>query len=454
MLIPRQVFAVRFRNLETYWEVRSVRIALTNRCHWPTELLSNLCSLRFEIVPERELATGQVQLLDRISFDEGKVFFGHRTQTKMTQYRAKSGDIAVSKINARKKAIGIVPDGVEVGLTIHFRALIPDISTVDTKYLWLALRSEYCRNQFDVETGGIGKGEISEERLLGVKVPLPPLEAQRAIVARWQAAQQSAREAEEQVKHIEASAEAQFFADLGLKPKDETVKQKVFVTRFKYLPHWNVRANQVVLQEHTLLDGKFPVVAGKDVLIEVKHGCSNPPSEKPTTLEILKISAVTKGVFDPFEKKYAHDNARVRRDFDLKKGDVLMCRTNGTLAYVGMSSLVDQNYENLIFPDKVIRVRGKDNILSEYLWLILQIYPVRLQIESSARTAVGNYAIGSDDIWNLHFPLPPRDIQEQIVNKVLSSRAEIARQKERAAQLRREAEAEVEALILGTKKIG
>jgi hypothetical protein len=161
MLIPDYVFAVRPRSLEKYWEVRSVRISLTNRCNWPTESLNNICSIRFEVVPKSELESGQVQFLDRISFDEGRVFFGNRTQTKMTQYRAKSGDIAVSKINAHKKAIGIVPDGVEVGLTIHFRALIPDKSKVDAKYLWLALRSEYCRNQFDVETGGIGKGEIS-----------------------------------------------------------------------------------------------------------------------------------------------------------------------------------------------------------------------------------------------------------------------------------------------------
>ena len=160
---------------------------------------------------------------------------------------------------------------------------------------------------------------------------------------------------------------------------------------------------------------------------------------------------MTRGTFNPLEKKFAKDNARVRREFDLKKGDVLMCRTNGTLAYVGMSALVDQDYENLIFPDKVIRVRAKENILPKYLWLVLQILPVRLQIESAARTAVGNYAIGTDDIWNLRFPLPPLSVQKQAVNKALASRHEIGRLRERAVQIRQEAQAEVEAMILGTK---
>jgi restriction endonuclease S subunit len=240
MPIPDYVFAVRPRSLEKYWEVRSVRISLTNRCNWPTETLNNICSIRFEVVPESELEARQVQFLDRISFDEGKVFFGNRTQTKMTQYRAKSGDIAVSKINARKRAIGIVPEGVEVGLTIHFRALIPDTSKVDTKYLWLALRSEYCRNQFDVETGGIGKGEISEERLLDIRVPSPPLEVQHAIVARWQAAQKSAREAEEQVYKLENAVPRSVLETLGIPFYENKTLPKVFACSWSSLENWGV----------------------------------------------------------------------------------------------------------------------------------------------------------------------------------------------------------------------
>ena len=77
----------------------------------------------------------------------------------------------------------------------------------------------------------------------------------------------------------------------------------------------------------------------------------------------------------------------------------------------------------------------------------------RGKIWSYLRSKVGNYAIGSDDIWNLRFPLPPLDIQKQIVTKILAKRAEITLLRERATQIRREAEAEVEAMILGTKPV-
>jgi len=130
-----------------------------------------------------------------------------------------------------------------------------------------------------------------------------------------------------------------------------------------------------------------------------------------------------------------------------------MCRTNGTLAYVGMSALVPQDIPDLIFPDKIIRLRASEAILPEYLWQILQSRPMRAQIEAAARTAVGNYAIGTEDIWNFRIPFPPMAIQQQIMAHVAEIRAEIARERESADRLTREVNAELEALIIGTKKL-
>jgi type I restriction enzyme S subunit len=119
-----------------------------------------------------------------------------------------------------------------------------------------------------------------------------------------------------------------------------------------------------------------------------------------------------------------------------------------------MSALIREDMANLIFPDKVIRVRtNHDRILPNYCWQVLQSYPVRAQIEAAARTAVGNYAIGTEDIWNLRIPLPPLSVQKKIMEQVAAGRKEIAREREAAKHIAREINAEVEALILGTKKV-
>jgi hypothetical protein len=77
----------------------------------------------------------------------------------------------------------------------------------------------------------------------------------------------------------------------------------------------------------------------------------------------------------------------------------------------------------------------------------------RSQIEAAARTAVGNYAIGSDDIWALRFPLPPLSVQRRIVENVAARRQEIARLSAEAKTIAHAAKADVEAMILGMKPV-
>lgn len=113
-----------------------------------------------------------------------------------------------------------------------------------------------------------------------------------------------------------------------------------------------------------------------------------------------------------------------------------------------------EDQRNLIFPDKVIRVRVKPELIRpDYLWLVLQTPFLRAQIKAAARTAVGNYAIGGKDIWNFEVPLPPLELQRKLVERVTAARAEIARERAAAAALRQTIAAEVEALILGTQPV-
>ncbi|CAG0988872.1 partial Type-1 restriction enzyme EcoKI specificity protein, partial [Anaerolineae bacterium] len=368
---------------------------------------------------------------------------------------ADPGDVIYSKIDVRNGAIGIVPDDMKrVALSSEYPvySVLPNVALAE--YIRLVFRTRYFRQAINsMISGASGRKRVQPKQIESLAIPLPPIHLQRAIVARWQQARQAIAEAEERIKLLEAKIDAQFFSDLGLKPPQAVKRPKAFAVPWKDSFQWSGRATYLLAQRHDLHKGKYPVVSGVDCLQEVKHGCGAPPSPKPTDLEILKISAVTRGSFDPQQKKYAQDKKRFREDFDLKRGDVLMCRTNGTLEYVGMSAWVDKDMDNLIFPDKVIRVRSRDNILPEYLWKILQLQPIRAQIEAAARTAVGNYAIGTHDIWNLQIPLPPLDVQRDLMRRVAEGRAEIARERAAAQQRARDIEAEIEALILGTRAI-
>lgn len=117
-----------------------------------------------------------------------------------------------------------------------------------------------------------------------------------------------------------------------------------------------------------------------------------------------------------------------------------------------MSALIPEHQKDLIFPDKLIRARPKQDVIDPtYLWKILQTVPCRTQIESYARTAVGNYAIGGQDVWKIEIPLPPKDVQKQLVQAVREKEHQVKELRLQALQLVENARQKVEEMILGVR---
>lgn len=447
-----RAFAVWWKDF-SYWQVRALRLALTNRCNWPTVRLGDISAVRNEVVTDDEIRAGSVNLLDRISFDEGTVFFGKRTTTRMVQFRAKPGDIVVSKINARKRAIGIVRDGTDVGVTIHFRALIPNTTKVDTEFLWAALRSTYCLQQFEVETGGIGKGEISEERLLNIAVPLPSLAEQKAIVARWRKAQDEITAARERVEKRKAAIDVRFFSDLGLKSPEQLSVPKAFAVLWRDFPRWGVGFNYLNQSGADLTRGKYPVVELGSLLELVQYGTSEKANTVSDGIAVIRMNNIVDGQFDLTNLKHLRLPKKEIEKLLLKEGDILFNRTNSK-ELVGKCAVFHASGE-FIFASYLIRVRAVSAKANpDFLAYVINSPIGRQQINALSRQIIGQANINSVELRGLQIPLPPLAVQEKIMQSVADGRAEIFREQEAAEHLSKEINAEVEALILGSKTLG
>lgn len=113
-----------------------------------------------------------------------------------------------------------------------------------------------------------------------------------------------------------------------------------------------------------------------------------------------------------------------------------------------MSALVEFGVDDMIFPDKVIRVRpNPKKIEPEFLWRLLQVPAVRSQIEVAARTAVGNSAIGGKDIKTLKVPLPPPTRQQDLAQALNDSVTSAKSKRTEAASLCKSAWAAVESTL-------
>ncbi|WP_035710274.1 restriction endonuclease subunit S [Bradyrhizobium genomosp. I (2014)] len=141
-----------------------------------------------EILKERppaEVVYGQTRIVEKVTFDDGRIHLRDGFDTKTGMILVQPGDLLVSGINAAKGAIAIhdQPELGPLGATIHYGAYQPDLEKVDVKFLWWMLRSRFFRDLLATYVPGGIKTELKSKRLLPIPVPLPSLKEQRRIRA-------------------------------------------------------------------------------------------------------------------------------------------------------------------------------------------------------------------------------------------------------------------------------
>jgi len=112
-----------------------------------------------------------------------------------------------------------------------------------------------------------------------------------------------------------------------------------------------------------------------------------------------------------------------RAQYELRPRDLLACRFNGNLRFVGKLSLYI-GYLGIkpIYPDKLIRLRlALPFVLPELIRWFADSDPMRNEIESYCATTVGNWGISASNLKQIRIPLPPLAEQHRIVAKSMCS---------------------------------
>lgn len=387
-------------------------------------------------------------MVDRVSFD-GEIFSGERQRTKMDQFVAEPGDLVVSKIRARQGSVGLVDEGRgRVSVTIHYRVLTPDASRIIPRYAHLALRSRFGRLQFLAATGGAMKGEISEESLLELKLPLPPQTIQEKIVHRWQSIQTILAQTEKSVRDVGRELQTKAFAALGLKLIEATELPKLLIVHWRDVSRWSVSYNQQVQAGMDLTHGSYPVVTLNSVLTMVQYGTSQKANSDGHGTPIIRMNNLVDGRLVLNDLKHIELPARERASLLLEDGDILINRTNSK-ELVGKCAVFHESGE-YVFASYLIRLRTDPAKADpDYVAWAVNSPIGRQQIDAMSRQIIGQANINTEEIRSLEIPLPPLETQQQIMAEVRAGLDEIAKLRAKAQEQADAARAEVEKAIIG-----
>lgn len=179
------------------------------------------------------------------------------------------------------------------------------------------------------------------------------------------------------------------------------------------------------------LPANWRVAKVKHITLSVDQGISPQCESRPPDdgeWGVLKVGCVNTGDFNPMESKALPCDIEPIESITLLKGDVLISRAN-TKNLVGRASMADKDYPRLMLSDKHYRLRLDQNeCLSQYLVFVLTHGAVRVHIEERATGASASMLnIDRRTIMDLDVPLPPPDVQDEIVREVQRDRAALGR---------------------------
>jgi type I restriction enzyme, S subunit len=252
---------------------------------------------------------------------------------------------------------------------------------VTSEYVFWFLRSK----EPEILARGVKKGATVHSLQSGflerLVIPILPKTEQQNIVdllARAENIVRMRREVEQKTKEIIPALFLDMFGDPATNPKG-----------------WPIRRLGDIVERFE---------GGKNV----QAGAAN-----DSKFRILKISAVTSGVFDESESKPAPIGFDPPVHYFVRAGDVLFSRAN-TEALVGATAMVYSTDGRSLLPDKLWRLawRSAENVFPSYMLALLQNQGVRRSLSKIASGTGGSMKnISQAKLAELKLPIAPSERQ-------------------------------------------
>jgi len=227
---------------------------------------------------------------------------------------------------------------------------------------------------------------LNKSALERYRIPLPPLDEQRRIVGLLDRAAEIRRRADAARAKARAIIPALFldtFGDPATNPKG------------------------------------WPVVELGDVITRITGGKNIEAGNGTSKYRIMKVSAVTSGIFKAHEAKPAPDDHIPAQDHHVRAGDFLFSRAN-TSELVGAVAIADDVPAGLLLPDKIWRIEWTPTrIEPRYAYSLLRSSEIRRIFAVTGSGTSGSMKnISQAKLVRVPIPLPPLAIQTAFAEQV------------------------------------
>lgn len=377
-----------------------------------------------------KINNGGVSVRDKI--------IGAQIKTK-NQYLIKTGQLAVSKIDARNGAFGIVPEEADQAIiTGNFWVYDIDITKANIEFLTLMFSaSKFVKVWEDCSNGSGNRLYLQESAFLDYSIPLPDITIQNELISKYNELIRQADEADKEAVELENEIERYLFEVLGICLDVSTKKDTTLLTtvRYKELPiRWDIwslnnlpKSNKYKYKPlGTVLSDK-PMYGANEKSIKVK-----------TSIRYIRITDINEdgSLNDDFVSAQ-----NVENKYLLANNNFLIARSGNT---VGKTFLFKSEMGQALFAGYLIKFKLNENkIIPEYLLYYTKSKLFKLWIEGNQRI-FGQPNINGQEYLNAEIIVPDMLTQQNIVNHISNINAKIKKLKQQAINLRDKAKKKFE----------
>ena len=444
---PR-AFAVWFHELKR-WDVTFFRGVAWQ---WPegvVQPLGNALIRRADDV-KGVADTSDLPIIGKISFG-GVISLADERARKGYKGRlfwANAGDLIYSKIRVKQGSSAIVPPHfprLAVSAEYPVYRVKPDVADAD--YIALVLHSApFLRFLDGLSHGGSTKTRLHADVFEEQEIPLPPLAVQQAIVAQWHEAQEKIAAARARVRQDEAAIYADVQRLLGRWQPRNSPRPRVFALPWSQIDRWgfdmclrqSYAAGQAVYPE-TTIEAVCKISSGgtPSRTQRARFFGGNIPWVKTTEVRNNVITGTAETLT---EAGISNSSAKV-----YPAGSILVAMygqgaTRGRTAKLGIDAATNQAC--------AVLTQFQAGVEPDYVWHYLTSEYERLRELASGNNQPN---LNAEMIATYPLPLPPFDVQREIIARVAHARERIAHEQQDADRQAREIKADIEARILGTR---
>lgn len=361
-----------------------------------------------QTISHEDVKKQNLSIISKIDFG-GNIYLREKNEIdtyKGTLSLVPKNSIIYSKINVRHGCI-YYNDKEPFVVSNEYPCFQFDENIVNGEFLILLLRSIPFKGIINTLRVGGGKARVKVAEFLSLEVPLPNKDIQSALVATFYDKIKNAEKLEHEVNVYEQKLDSL----LGIKTisNESNIGSLSFVD-FKEITKWGL---DQIFSNHTTYDTKYKTLHIEQLCFV---GSGGTPSRSIKTyyngnIPWIKTGEVIDDIIYDTEEKITEEAIKNSSAKLYPKGSLVIAmygqgKTRGRTAKLGVDATTNQAC--------AVLYGFKDDVLVDYVWIYLMNEYDRLRALASGNNQPN---LNAEMIKNYPVVIPPKEIQEQIIQE-------------------------------------